>query len=186
MQLLFELLPWIVFGLTYKFAGGLYPATAALMISMAVLLLLDWLTQRQIPKSHLILALLIWVFGAATLLLHDARLLQWKASVFYWIGGLVFAGSAFIGRKTVLERVLGKALPEGSEVPAASWRNATLVIGAFYLLLGAVNLWIAMNRDEATWVTFKVWVAGPVALVVTMLVGLWPVRKVLFSAEEKP
>jgi len=30
MQTAVEFLPWIVFGLVYKFAGGLYPATAAL------------------------------------------------------------------------------------------------------------------------------------------------------------
>ena len=38
MQTLLEYAPWIVFGLVYKFGGGIYPATAALMIVMTLLL----------------------------------------------------------------------------------------------------------------------------------------------------
>ena len=57
-------------------------------------------------------------------MLHDVRFIQWKASVFYWICGLVFIGSAFIGKKTLLERMLGTALPEGDiSLPASTWRN---------------------------------------------------------------
>jgi intracellular septation protein len=184
MQTLIEFAPWIVFFLVYKFAGGLYPATAVLMVCMALLLLYDWLATRKVPQMHLVLAVLIWVFGAATLILHDARFLQWKASVFYWIAGLVFAGSIWIGKKSLLERLLGKALPEGQTLPASSWRNASLLMGAFYLLLGFANIWIALNRSEETWVTFKVWVAGPVAVVFTLAVGLWLLRGVLFTREE--
>ena len=52
-------------------------------------------------------------------------------------------------------------MPEGVTVPPASWRNASLLIGAFYVLLGFVNIWVAMTRSEADWVTFKVWIAVP-------------------------
>lgn len=184
MQTLIEFAPWIIFFLVYKFAGGLYPATAVLMVCMALLLLYDWLTTRKVPQMHLVLAILIWVFGAATLILHDARFLQWKASVFYWIAGLVFAGSVWIGKQTLLERLLGKALPEGHTLPASSWRNASLLMGVFYVLLGFANIWIALNRSEETWVTFKVWIAGPVAIVFTLAVGFWLLRGVLFTREE--
>jgi intracellular septation protein len=184
MQTIVEFAPWIIFGLVYKFAGGLYPATAVLMVCMALLLLYDWAATRKVPQMHLVLAILIWVFGAATLILRDARFLQWKASVFYWIAGMVFAGSVWIGRQTLLERLLGKALPEGHTLRASSWRNASLLMGAFYLLLGFANIWIALNRSEETWVTFKVWIAGPVAVVFTLAVGLWLLRGVLFTREE--
>jgi intracellular septation protein len=185
MQTVIEFIPWVVFGLVYKFAGGLYPATAALMAAMFLLLAFDWLTTRKIPQLHLILAVLVWVFGAATLILHDVRFLQWKASVFYWIAGLLFGGSAFVGRQTVLERLLGKGLPEGTTLPAAAWRNASLIMGVFYLLLGTANIWVALNRSEGDWVTFKVWIAGPLILVFTMGVILWLFRGLLFAKEEQ-
>ena len=188
MQTVIEFAPWIVFGLVYKFFGGLYPATGALMVSMALLLLYDWLRERRIPQMHLILAIMVWVFGTATLLLHDVRFLQWKASVFYWIIGVVFVGSAFIGQRTLLERFIASGLPEGQTVPPASWRNSSVLMGLFYIVLGGVNIWVAMNRSEADWVTFKVWILTPVAMVLTMVVFLWLIRGILFAKDhgDKP
>ena len=182
MQTVIEFAPWIVFGLVYKFGGGLYPATGALMVAMALLLVYDWLRERRVPQMHLILAILVWVFGTATLVLHDVRFLQWKASVFYWIAGLVFAGSAFVGKQSLLERLLASGLPEGYVVPAGTWRNSSLLMGAFYVALGVVNIWVALNRSEADWVLFKVWIAPPVAIVFTLVVVLWTLRGV-FSKE---
>jgi intracellular septation protein len=182
MQTVIEFAPWIVFGLVYKFFGGLYPATAALMVSMALLLLYDWLHARRIPQMHLILAVMVWVFGTATLILHDVRFLQWKASVFYWIIGVVFVGSAFIGKQTLLERLLASGLPEGHGIPSASWRNSSILMGLFYVALGVVNIWVAMNRSEADWVLFKVWIAPPIAIVFTLAVVLWTLRG-LFARE---
>jgi intracellular septation protein len=184
MQTVIEFAPWIVFGLVYKFGGGLYPATGALMVAMALLVAYDWLRERRVPQMHLILAILVWVFGTATLVLHDVRFLQWKASVFYWIAGLVFAGSAFVGKQSLLERLLASGLPEGYVVPAVTWRNSSLLMGAFYVALGLVNMWVALNRSEADWVMFKVWIAPPVAIVFTLAVVLWTLRGVL--SKESP
>ena len=173
MQYAFEFAPWVIFGLVYKFGGGLYPATAALMGAMLLLLAYDWFATRKIPQIHLVLAILVWVFGATTLILHDVRFLQWKASAFYWIAGLLFAGSVWIGKQTLLERLLAKGLPEEVTIPASTWRAASLVTGTFYLLLGTANIWVALNRSESDWVTFKVWIAGPLVIVVSLGVIVW-------------
>ncbi len=186
MQTVIEFAPWVIFGLVYKFAGGLYPATAALMGAMVLLLAYDWLTTRKIPQMHLVLAILVWVFGAATLILHDVRFLQWKASAFYWIAGLLFGGSVWVGKQTLLERILGKGLPEEAAVPASTWRAASLVMGVFYLLLGCANIWVALNRSEQDWVTFKVWIAGPVVIVFTLAIILWVLWPLLTKKESPP
>jgi intracellular septation protein len=165
MQTLLEYVPWIVFGIAYKFGGGLYPATAALMVAMTLLLAYFWIRARKVPQMHLVLTIMVLVFGAATLLLHDVRFLQWKASVIYWLLGIIIAGSVWVGRKTLLERVLGGALPEDVSIAASSWRNASLMTGTFYVVLGIVNIWVAMTRSEQDWVTFKVWISLPLALV---------------------
>jgi intracellular septation protein len=80
MQTLIELAPLIAFFAAYKFAG-IYVATAVLMGAMLLLLGWDWLSKRAIPKMHLISAILVWVFGTVTLILHDVRFIQWKATV---------------------------------------------------------------------------------------------------------
>jgi intracellular septation protein len=114
------------------------------------------------------------------------RFLQWKASVFYWVAGLVLAGSAFVGRMTLLERMLGKTLPEGTVVPAASWRNASLLMGAVYVLLGTLNIWVALTRSFDAWVTFKVWIAPIVALVISLALIAWLFRDLLFAKDPPP
>ena len=184
METLIELAPLIAFFVAYKFFGGIYVATGVLMVAMALLLVWDRIFLGKVPQIHLILAILVWVFGAATLILHDVRFLQWKASVFYWLAGVVFMGSIWIGKQTLLERLIGKGLPEGVTLPAREWRNASLIMGLFYLLLGFANIWIARNRSEADWVAFKVWIAGPLGIVVTFGVLLWLLRSVLFTRED--
>jgi intracellular septation protein len=184
MQTAVEFAPWIIFGLVYKFAGGLYPATAALMGAMLLLLAYDWLTTRKVPQMHLVLVVLVWVFGAATLILHDVRFLQWKASAFYWLIGTALGATVWIGKKTLLERVLGPGVPEGVTVPPSSWRNMSLLSAVFYLVLGTVNIWVALNRSESDWVTFKVWIAVPLATVFSFGVVLWLLRGMF--AKEAP
>jgi len=179
MQALAEFVPWVAFGLVYWLGGGVYPATATLMVAMALLLLFDWITVRKVPRMHLVLATLVWVFGAATLVLHDVRFLQLKASVFYWALGLVLVASSFLGTQTLLERLLASGLPEGANVSRSSWRNSSLLLGAFYVVLGTVNLWVALNRSEADWVRFKVVFAPIVAIVVTLGIVMWVLRGAL-------
>jgi intracellular septation protein len=176
MQTLIELAPLIAFFGVYKWGGGIYPATATLMVAMLLLCAWDWLRTRKVPQMHLLSAILVWIFGAATLLLRDVRFLQWKATVFYWLVAIALAGTVWIGRKTLLERLLGKSLPEELVVPSASWRNLSLLCAAFYLALGAVNLWVAYHLSEAAWVTFKSWIVIPLVFVFTAGIIFWLMR----------
>jgi intracellular septation protein len=176
METLIELLPLIAFFVTYKMFGGIYPATAVLMVAMLLLLVFDWLRTRKLPQMHLISAGLVWVFGIATLLLRDVRFIQWKATVFYWLVALAIGGTVWIGKTTLLERLLGKNLPEDVTVSRDRWRNMSLIAAAFYLALGAVNLWVAYTMSEATWVTFKTWVVVPVLFVFTAGLIFWLLR----------
>jgi intracellular septation protein len=166
MQTLIELAPLIAFFVAYKFAG-IYVATAVLMGGMLLLLGWDWVSRRQIPKMHLVSAVLVWVFGAVTLILHDVRFIQWKATVFYWLVALALGGSIWIGKKTLLERLMTAALPEGHQISSGKWKRTSLVAALFYLALGGVNLWVAYNMTETEWVFFKTWLTIPVVFVFT-------------------
>lgn len=176
MQTLIELAPLIAFFVAYKFFGGIYTATVVLMVGMALLVAWDWLRTRRVPQMHLVSAILVWVFGTATLLLRDVRFIQWKATVFYWLVAIMFVGSVFIGRKTLLERMLGAVLPEGHHVAAGTWKNLTLFNAAFFLALGGLNLWAAYTLPESTWVFLKVWLFVPLIVVFTLGTTFWLLR----------
>ena len=175
MQTLIELAPLIAFFAAYKFAG-IYVATAVLMGSMLLLLGWDWLSRREIPRMHLVSAVLVWVFGTVTLVLHDVRFIQWKATVFYWLVALALGGSIWIGKMTLLERLMTAAIPEGHRVPSETWKRSSLVAALFYLALGAVNLWVAYTMSEKTWVFFKTWLTIPVVFLFTAGLMFWILR----------
>jgi intracellular septation protein len=176
MQILLELAPLIAFFVTYKFFGGIYPATAVLMVGMLLLLAWDWLRTRAVPRMHLASAVLVWIFGSATLILRDERFIQWKATVFYWLVAIAFGVTIWVGKKTLLERLFSTILPEGLTVTASTWRNLSLASVGFYGALGAANLWVAYNMSEANWVMVKTWVLLPLALVFSMAQVFWVIR----------
>ena len=185
MQTLLEYAPWIVFGVVIAITKSIYQATAALMVVMTLLLAYYWLRTRKVPRLNLALTIMVLVFGGATLIFHDARFLQWKASIVYWLIGVLFIGSAWIGKKTLLEHAIGSGLPEGVSLPAASWRNGSLLIGGFNVALGFVNLWVAKTYSEQEWAFFKVWIALPAAMIFMVGVVLYLLRGVL-SKESAP
>lgn len=158
MQALTELAPLVAFFAAYML-GGLYVATAVLMAAMVVLLGLDWLRLRSIPPLHSLSAVLVLIFGGATLALHNPLFIQWKPTVFFWLVSLAFLGSAWIGERTLAERLLGATLAEAFgerlRVSAALWRRLNLLWVVFYGLLGALNVVVLEYLSERAWAVLK-------------------------------
>lgn len=155
MQSILEIAPLIAFLIAY-YAKGLYTATAVLMGAMLLLLAVDFARTRRIPAMHALSAILVFAFGSATLLLNDQRFIQWKPTVFFWLVSVAFLGSFWIGERTLVERFLGAALGSEARVEQALWRRLNGLWVAFYAALGALNLAVAFNASERTWVNFKV------------------------------
>lgn len=186
MQALLELLPLVAFIGAY-YAAGIYAATTALMVAMAVLLAVDWLRTRRIPPLHGASAALVFVFGAATLLLHDERFIQWKPTVFFWVVGLAFLGSQWIGAKPLAQRLMGAALGEQlGRIERPDWLRLNLAWVVFYLVMGAANLVVAFNASERTWVNFKVFGITAATLAFVIAQSLWLTRRAGGDAETAP
>lgn len=156
MQALLEFAPLSAFLAAY-YAAGLYVATAVLMVGMALLLVVDYARQRRIPRTHGLSAALVFLFGSATLLLHNQRFIQWKPTVFFWLASLAFVASFWVGERTLVQRMLGGMLgADESRVPQLIWRRLNAAWALYCALLGAVNLLVAFGASERTWVNFKV------------------------------
>jgi intracellular septation protein len=155
MQAVSEFAPLLAFLITY-YLRGLYAATAVLMAAMVLLLVIDWLRLKRIPPLHALSAVLVLIFGSATLLLHDKQFIQWKPTVFFWLASVAFLASFWIGAQTLTQRLLGTAFGERLRLTPALWRilNGWWVV--FYALLGGLNLVVAHYFSERTWVLFKV------------------------------
>ena len=77
--------------------------------------------------------------------------IKWKPSVINLIFALVFLGSAFIGKKPLVERLLGNAI----SAPRQIWLKLNTYWVVFFTGIAAINLYIAYNFSEEVWVNFK-------------------------------
>jgi intracellular septation protein len=172
MQAFFAYAPVVAFFVTYSLRG-LYTATAVLMVAMLVLLAFDWLRQRRIPPMHALSTVLVVVFGSATLLLHNRLFIQWKPTVLFWLLALAFLGSFWIGAQTLTQRMLSPALEGQLQATPAQWRTLNAASVIFYALLGALNLAVAYQASERTWVYFKMFGLTLLSVVFVFLQVLW-------------
>ena len=172
MQALAEFAPLVAFFVTYRL-GGLYAATAVLMVAMLALLGFDWLRQRRIPPLHAVSAALVLVLGGATLVLHNRLFIQWKPTVLFWLVSAAFIASFWIGERTLTQRFLEPALAGRMPVSPQQWRRVNGASALFYALLGALNLAVAYGASERTWVYFKLFGLAVLTFAFVALQVLW-------------
>jgi len=175
MQTLFVLGPLAAFFIAFKLAG-IYVATAVLMAAMAIVLAIDYLRGRRIPPLHAVSAALIFVLGAATLLLHDERFIKWKPTVFLWLLGFVFLASTWIGERPFAQRLLSGALGEETSLPRKRWVALNFAWVVFYFALGAANLFVAFRVSTDAWVVFKMFGLTGATFVFVLLQSVWLVK----------
>jgi intracellular septation protein len=172
MQALIDLAPLAAFFVAYKL-GGIYVATAVLMISMLALLLTDWLRLKRLPPMHLLSAVLVLLLGGATLILRDPRFLKWKPTVFLWLVALASLASPWVGRTPLAQRLLAPMVSSADTVPRSIWLRLNWLWVAFFGLLGALNLWVATRASESTWVYFKVIGLSAAFVLFALAQALW-------------
>lgn len=152
MKLLFDLFPVLLFFAAYQASGGdIYLATGVAIVAGVLQLGIHWLRRRRLETMHLVTLGLLIVFGGATLLLHDEMYIKWKPTVVNWLFAAAFLGSHCIGKRPLMQRMLGRNI----ELPQTVWTRLNLAWGSFFLLVGAINLWVVYNFTTEIWVNFK-------------------------------
>ncbi len=111
----------------------------------------DWLTTKKIEKMQLVTLIIVVVLGGLTVALQDGQFIKWKPTIVNWLFGLAFLGSQFIGKKPVVQRLMEK----GIQLPSRIWRQLNFAWFVFFAVMGSLNLYVAFNYSEATWVDFK-------------------------------
>lgn len=168
MQLLFDFLPVLAFFVAYKM-GGIYVATATIMVAMVLLSTVQWFRHRKVSPMLLLSTVLVLVFGAVTLTVHDKAFIQWKLTVLDWLFAVAFMLAPWFGGQTLVQRLMGAQLA----LPAQHWRTLNWMWIAFFALMGSVNVYVMYHYDEATWVNFKMFGTTAMTLVFVVLQGIW-------------
>lgn len=167
MKLLFDFFPLIVFFAAYKLFD-IYVATGAAIVATIVQVAFSYFKYRKVETMLWVSLVIIVVFGGATILLHDKRFILVKPTVLYWLFSVVLAGGLLFFKKNLLRHVMGKQL----ELPEAVWSKLTWSWTGFFAVMGVLNLYVAFNYSEPTWVNFKVYGATGLLLVFAVAQGL--------------
>lgn len=150
MKMLFDFFPVLLFFIVYK-TVDIYAATAVLIAASAVQTFGHRMVKGSFEKSHVITLALVALFGTLTLALHDEVFIKWKPTAINWLFAVVFIGSQFIGKKPVIERMMGANIT----LPSNVWTKLNIAWALFFIVLGALNLYVAFSFDTDTWVNFK-------------------------------
>jgi intracellular septation protein len=169
MKLLFDFLPIAIFFGVYKYTGDIIIATAVLIPATLVQMLVTWVRTHKIEKMQLVTLGLVVVLGGATVLLKDKTFIQWKPTVVNWLFALAFLGSQYIGSKNLVQRMMESAV----SLPAAIWARLNLAWVAFFIVMGALNLFVAYTMSEETWVNFKLFGMLGLTLLFIILQGVY-------------
>lgn len=155
MKFLFDFFPIILFFVVFKSyddqLAGAIAATKTMIAASAIQISLYWLKHRRFENMHLITLALVSVLGGATIYFNDVNFIKWKPTAVNWLFAIAFLGSEFIGKKSLLKRMMDKNI----SLPEPIWSHLNYAWVSFFIFLGCVNLYVAFNFSLDDWVDFK-------------------------------
>ncbi len=197
MKLLFDFLPIILFFGTFKYAegnkdwaanfasehlgfvvsSGVVGPNEAPVLLATVVVILATLAQvgvmlalrRKIDTMLWVSLVLVVGLGSATVWFHSDTFIKWKPTVLYWVSGGALAASALIWRKNLIQKLMSEQLT----LPAPIWSRLNLAWVVFFIVMGALNLYVAYSFSTDVWVNFKLFGGLGLMLVFTLAQGLY-------------
>lgn len=141
----------------------IFLATALFMVATLIALAVSWAMTRTLPMMPLISGIVVMVFGALTLWLHNDTFIKMKPTIVNTLFGAILLGGLFFGKS-----LLGYVFDSAFKLDAEGWKKLTFRWGLFFLFLAIVNEVVWRHFSTDTWVAFKVWGIMPITIVFTL------------------
>ena len=134
----------------YLLTHNLLTATFAFVVVSLAAVLVGFIVERRVAPLPLLFSIMALVFGVATLVFHDKRIIQMKTTV---LDGALGAGLivGYMLGKSPVKMLLGSTL----QLTEAAWRRLTLRYGLFFLALAVANEVVWRTQSDAVWVLFR-------------------------------
>ena len=164
MKFLYDMFPVILFFIAYKLFD-IYVATSVAIAATLIQMAWTKFQHGKIDNTMITSAVIIVVFGGATLILQDENYIKIKPTVLYWLFaiGLVIANIFF--RKNLIRGLMEHQISMADNI----WNQLNFAWAAFFALLGGLNLYFAMNFSTDAWVDFKLF--GTMGLMLLFFIG---------------
>ena len=163
-KFLFDLFPVILFFIAFKYFG-IFTATAVAIAATIAQIIYSKIRHGKVEKMLIVSGVIISVLGGITLLLHDKTYIMWKPTVLYWVLAVTLLISNLFFNKNFIQQMMSKMI----DAPTPIWNKLNLAWVVFLVLLGFLNLYVAFNFSENTWVNFKLF--GMTAIMFVFIIG---------------
>ena len=188
MKFLYDFFPVVLFFVAYK-TYDIFIATGVIIIASLIQVGFSWMKHRKIEKMHIVTLVLVLVLGGATILLHDENFIKWKPTVVNWLFAAVFLGSHFIGKRTIIQRMLDSNI----SLPSPIWPRLNMLWTGFFIIMGVANLYVAfyfapeLTAQERTdlWVDFKLFGMMGLTFIFVILQAIYLARYIQESDSDK-
>lgn len=154
MQLFYEIFPVLLFFIAFK-AFDIYVATTVGIVATLGQVIVNRLWRGNWDRKQLVTLSVFLVFGGMTLYFHDPIFVKWKPTIVFWIFSACILVTQFVTAKPLMQRLFENVLQGKGEVPLKVWKNLNLVWAFFFIVLGAINLYVAYYYSNDVWVNFK-------------------------------
>jgi intracellular septation protein len=144
--------------------AGIFVATAVFMIAIVAALVVSYALTRRLPVMTMVSAVIVLVFGGATLILQNDAFIKIKPTIIY----LLFAGTLF-GGMILRKPLLATLFDQMFHLTEDGWRKLTMRWALFFLALAVLNEIVWRTQSTDTWVSFKVFGVTPLTFVFAAL-----------------
>ena len=150
MKMLADLFPVILFFVAYQLFD-IYVATQVAIVAAVLQVAYHRIRYGRVENTHWLTLGLLVVFGGLTLALRDPTFIKWKPTVVNWLFAAAFLFSQLFMRRSLLRRMMDHAI----DLPEPAWTRLNTAWVMFFFAMGVLNLYVAYNYSEQTWVNFK-------------------------------
>ena len=135
---------------------GIYAATAGFMVAVLIALAVAYVKTRRIEIMPLVTAVIVFIFGGLTLVLHDATFIKLKPTIIYVLFGGTLLGGLLFGKSFI-----GVLFDSVFDLTEEGWRKLTWRWALFFFALAILNEIVWRNFSTDFWVSFKLFGVVP-------------------------
>ena len=180
MKLLSDLFPVLLFFIAYK-AAGIYVATAVAIAAGVGQIAWMKLRGRPVELMQWVSLGIIVVFGGMTLVFQDETFIKWKPTVLYGAFALALIGWRYLAGRNLIRAMMGAQM----QLPAPIWDRLNLAWAVFFVVMGALNVFVAYNYSTDTWVNFKLFGSLGLTLLFVIAQALYFARHMKEDARDE-
>ena len=143
--------------------AGIFVATAVFMVAILAALVISYVLTRRLPMMAVVSAVIVVVFGGATLIFQNETFIKLKPTIIYLLFAGILLGGLFFNKP-----LLAVVFDSVFDLTEEGWRKLTFRWAVFFLSLAVLNEIVWRTQSTDFWVSFKAFGVLPL----TMLFGL--------------